>query len=107
MRRIAGLCQIATVNQAAIEMALNADFSDLEDAIQYSTAVVNQLEAIVTRNPKDFPVVTPLTAIRRIPPNPPCVPRQSQGTRLCLTHIFLYNLKSLHCLDLRRELQKS
>ena len=59
LSRIAGLCQIATVNQAAIEMALNADFSDFEDAIQYCTAVVNQLEAIVTRNPQDFPVVTP------------------------------------------------
>jgi len=54
-------CQIATVNQAAIEMALNSDFTDLEDAIQYSTAVVNNLDAIVTRNPQDFPtqVVTP------------------------------------------------
>lgn len=52
-------CKIAAVNQAAIEMARNADFSDLEDAMQYSTAVVNQLEAIVTRNPQDFPVVTP------------------------------------------------
>ncbi|MGK7902685.1 MAG: type II toxin-antitoxin system VapC family toxin [Hormoscilla sp.] len=61
LRKIAGLCQIATVNQAAIEMALNSDFTDLEDAIQYSTAVVNHLDAIVTRNPQDFPtqVVTP------------------------------------------------
>jgi hypothetical protein len=31
----------------------------VEDAIQYSTAVVNNLDVIVTRNPEDFPVATP------------------------------------------------
>ncbi len=40
-------------------MALTANFRDLEDAIQYATAAVNELEAIVTRNPDDFPVTTP------------------------------------------------
>jgi len=35
-------------------MTLNANFRDFEDAIQYSTAVINQLDAIVTRNPQDF-----------------------------------------------------
>jgi hypothetical protein len=40
-------------------MAVTANFRDFEDAIQYSTAVVNQLDAIVTRNPQDFPVTTP------------------------------------------------
>ncbi len=40
-------------------MALAANFKNFEDAIGYSTAVVNQLDAIVTRNPQDFPVVTP------------------------------------------------
>ncbi len=40
-------------------MALAANFRDFEDAIQYSSAVVNQLDAIVTPNPQDFPVTTP------------------------------------------------
>ena len=40
-------------------MALNANFKDFEDAIQYSTAVINQLDAIITRNQQDFPVTTP------------------------------------------------
>ena len=35
-------------------MALSLDFRDFEDAIQYSVAVINHLDAIVTRNPKDF-----------------------------------------------------
>ncbi len=52
-------CQIATVNQTVITMAFTTNFKDFEDAIQYSTAVVNQLDGIITRNPQDFPVVTP------------------------------------------------
>ena len=59
LRRIATFCQIATVDRAAITMALTVNFSDFEDAIQYSTAVLNQLDAIITRNPADFPVVSP------------------------------------------------
>ena len=47
------------MDQTAIAMALTANFRDFEDAIQYSTAVVNQLDAIVTRNPQDFAVTTP------------------------------------------------
>lgn len=59
LRRLSTLCQIATVNQDAINMALGANFRDFEDAIQYSTAIINNLDAIVTRNPQDFPVATP------------------------------------------------
>ena len=59
LERMATLCQIASVNQAAIEMAFNANFRDFEDAIQYSSAVINQLDAIVTRNPRDFAVSAP------------------------------------------------
>lgn len=40
-------------------MALTANFRDFEAAIQYSTAVVNNLDAIITRNPDDFPVSIP------------------------------------------------
>ncbi|MEI2581426.1 type II toxin-antitoxin system VapC family toxin [Scytonema sp. PRP1] len=59
LREISTFCQIATVDRAAIRMALTANFKDFEDAIQYSTAVINQLDAIVTRNPQDFPIATP------------------------------------------------
>ena len=59
LRQIVTFCQIATVNKTAITMALTANFRDFEDAIQYSTAVLNQLDAIITRNPQDFPVITP------------------------------------------------
>jgi predicted nucleic acid-binding protein len=59
LRRTATFCQIATVDRAIISMALTTNFRDFEDAIQYATAVINQLDAIVTRNPQDFPVTTP------------------------------------------------
>ena len=59
LNQLITFCQIATVNQAVITTAFTTNFKDFEDAIQYSTAVVNQLDAIITRNPQDFPVVTP------------------------------------------------
>lgn len=40
-------------------MALTANFRDLEDAIQYCTALINKLDTIITRNPQDFSVVNP------------------------------------------------
>ncbi|NJL37310.1 MAG: PIN domain-containing protein [Leptolyngbyaceae cyanobacterium SM1_4_3] len=54
LQQMSAICQIATVDQAVISMALTLNFRDFEDAIQYSTAVVNQLDAIATRNPQDF-----------------------------------------------------
>ena len=59
LRQLVTFCQVATVNQDTINMALAANFRDFEDGIQYGTAVVNQLDAIVTRNPQDFPVTIP------------------------------------------------
>ncbi len=59
LNQLVTFCRIATVNQAVITMAITANFSDFEDAIQYATAVLNQLDVIITRNPKDFSVVQP------------------------------------------------
>ncbi|MCA2724259.1 MAG: PIN domain-containing protein [Microcystis sp. M048S1] len=59
LKQLITFCQIATVNQAAIIMAFTTNFQDFEDSIQYSTAVVNQLDAIIARNPQDFPIITP------------------------------------------------
>nr|WP_228036300.1 PIN domain-containing protein [Microcystis sp. LEGE 00066] len=59
LQEILTFCQIATVNKAAIIMAFITNFQDFEDSIQYSTAVVNKLDAIITRNPQDFPIITP------------------------------------------------
>jgi predicted nucleic acid-binding protein len=59
LTQLSSICQVATVNQAVISMALATNFKDFEDAISYGAAVLNNLDAIVTRNQKDFPVTTP------------------------------------------------
>jgi predicted nucleic acid-binding protein len=71
LQQMAGICQIATVDRAVVAMALTLGFRDFEDAIQYSTAVVNRLDAVVTRNPQDFadvalPIMTPDILIQAI-----------------------------------------
>ncbi|MEB3339979.1 PIN domain-containing protein [Okeania sp.] len=58
-RRIGTFCQMATVNDVVIDLALNTNFPNFEDAIKYSTALINQLDVIVTRNTQNFPVVNP------------------------------------------------
>lgn len=75
LKRLVTVCQVATVDQAVIERALNANFRDFEDAIQYSTAITNQLEAIVTRNSQDFPagdiqILTPTELIQQLSISP-------------------------------------
>ncbi|MGH8001973.1 MAG: type II toxin-antitoxin system VapC family toxin [Brasilonema sp.] len=59
LTEIVTFCQVATVDSTIINMALTVNFKDFEDAIQYSTAVLNHLDAIITRNPRDFPVTIP------------------------------------------------
>lgn len=75
LKRLVTVCQIAAVDQSIIERALNANFRDFEDAIQYSTALTHQLEAIVTRNSQDFPtgdiqILTPTELIQQFPISP-------------------------------------
>lgn len=55
LRIITPSCQIATVDQQVIAKALTSSLKDFEDAVQYETAVAAQLDAIMTRNPNDFP----------------------------------------------------
>ncbi len=59
LTRLSSTCQVATVNQAIISMALTTNFKDFEDAIVYGVGLLNNLDAIITRNPGDFPVTNP------------------------------------------------
>jgi len=70
---IASFCRIATVDQTVISNALTSSFKDFEDAVQYETAIANQLVAIVTRNPQDFTgnalqILTPEALIQQLSP---------------------------------------
>jgi predicted nucleic acid-binding protein len=59
IRKARGRDWTLTYLKQLIIMAFTTNFQDFEDSIQYSTAVVNKLDAIITRNPQDFPIVTP------------------------------------------------
>jgi predicted nucleic acid-binding protein len=60
LERLVKFCPVATVDRSVITMAFAVNFSDFEDAIQYSTAVASQMDAIVTRNLSDFTNATAL-----------------------------------------------
>ena len=58
------ILEVAPVNRRVIEAALDANFSDFEDAVLSESAVLISANAIVTRNQKDFsnssiPIYTP------------------------------------------------
>jgi predicted nucleic acid-binding protein len=63
------LIQVAAVDAATVQQALQAGFPDFEDALQYFAAkAVPAITAIITRDPKGFrsgalPVLTPTEAV--------------------------------------------
>ena len=48
------LVKVLPMDDKIIDLSLNSDFKDFEDAIQYYTAIENKLEIIITRSLKDF-----------------------------------------------------
>jgi predicted nucleic acid-binding protein len=48
------LVTVLSVDDKTIELALSSDFKDFEDAIQYFTAIENNISTLLTRNLKDF-----------------------------------------------------
>lgn len=48
------LVNVLAVNEKVIDLALQSLFKDFEDAIQYYTAVENNIAVILTRNLKDY-----------------------------------------------------
>jgi len=54
LRKFKVLITVLDLNDKISDLALNSDFKDFEDAIQYYTALENDLEMIITRNQSDF-----------------------------------------------------
>ena len=48
------LVSVLAVNDKIIDLALASEFKDFEDAIQYHTALENDIKILLTRNLKDF-----------------------------------------------------
>ncbi|MGA9639600.1 type II toxin-antitoxin system VapC family toxin [Flavobacterium sp.] len=54
LRKFKIICEICEVNEETIEKALNSNFKDFEDAVQYFTALQSNCSIIITRKGKDF-----------------------------------------------------
>jgi predicted nucleic acid-binding protein len=54
IRRFKVLVGVLSVDDKIIELSLDSDFKDFEDAIQYYCAIENRIGLIITRNQKDF-----------------------------------------------------
>lgn len=48
------LADVLSLDDKIIGLSLVSDFKDFEDAIQYFTAVENNMDVIITRNKRDF-----------------------------------------------------
>ena len=63
LRKFKVLVEVLPMDDKIIDLSLDSDFKDFEDAIQYYTAIENEISIIITRNLKDFktakiPVIT-------------------------------------------------
>jgi predicted nucleic acid-binding protein len=54
LRKLRILLHIIDSSEAVVDKALNSDFSDFEDAIQYYTALEGGISVILTRNLRDY-----------------------------------------------------
>ena len=54
LRNLVILLQVLSLDDKILDLALNSDFNDFEDAIQYFTAIENDQDLIVTRNMSGF-----------------------------------------------------
>lgn len=54
LRKFKILVEVLPMDDKIIDLSLESDFKDFEDAIQYYTAIENDMSIIITRNLKDF-----------------------------------------------------
>ena len=54
LRKLRILLNVIDSSEAVVDKALNSDFSDFEDAIQYYTALEGGISVILTRNLRDY-----------------------------------------------------
>lgn len=64
LKKIRIVFSVSDVDEKNIDLSLTSDFRDIEDAIQYYSAVNTRVDYIITRNKKDYiddkiPVLSP------------------------------------------------
>ncbi len=60
LKKLRTLIKIVPVDERIIDLSLESDFKDYEDAIQYNTAISAGISTLITRNIKDYknPTIT-------------------------------------------------
>ena len=71
LKNLINIVDVAIISRESILEALNSDFKDFEDALQYFSAIENEVDIIITRNLKDFqkaklPVMTAAQFLKTI-----------------------------------------
>lgn len=74
LRKLRLLVRVLPIGERTVDEALASDFRDFEDAIQYHGARAQSLDALVTRNRRDYPtremaIVTPRECLAMFPPD--------------------------------------
>jgi len=54
LKKFKVISKTATINDMIVDKALNSNFKDFEDALQYYCALECNADLIISRNPKDF-----------------------------------------------------
>ena len=54
LEKLLQIVKICPVNSAVLQVAINSPITDYEDAVQHECALAENLDAIVTRNTKDY-----------------------------------------------------
>lgn len=56
MRKFKSLVTEASFDDKILELALEVEFRDVEDGVQYYTAIENSCKAIITRNKRNLKI---------------------------------------------------
>lgn len=54
MKELLTVVYVASVSEKEIQNAINIEWADFEDSVQYSVAVLQDMDGVVTRNPNDY-----------------------------------------------------
>ena len=71
LKRLLMVVSVAAVSEREIISALELAWSDFEDSVQYSVALLNEMDGLVTRNPGDYvdadiPIWEPKQALQKL-----------------------------------------
>lgn len=54
LERLLMVVSVAAVSEREIQNALSLVWADFEDSVQYSVALLNEMDGVITRNPNDY-----------------------------------------------------